>query len=98
MHIRAGTEPDPEPMTDINTTPLVDVLLVLIVMLIITIRAQRRAVSREMRGRRSPPPPVPPIIVRLDIDASGRFLWNGEPLADRGALEARLKQAAAEAN
>ena len=94
MQIKAGTEPDPEPMVDINTTPLVDVLLVLLVMLIITIPIQLNAVSLEMPGRNAPVPPVPPQVVRLDIDASGRYLWNGEPVADRAALEARLREAA----
>jgi biopolymer transport protein ExbD len=98
MHIRAGTEADPEPMADINTTPLVDVLLVLLVMLIITIPIQLQAVGLEMPGRHSPPPAVPPVVAQLDIDAAGRFLWNGEPLADRTALEARLREAAHEAN
>lgn len=98
MHIRAGTEPDPEPMADINTTPLVDVLLVLLVMLIITIPIQLQAVSLEMPGRNAPPPQAPPTVVRLDIDAGGRFLWNGEPLADRAALETRLREAAAQAD
>lgn len=98
MHIRAGTEADPEPIADINTTPLVDVLLVLLVMLIITIPIQLRAVGLEMPGRHSPPPAVAPVVAQLDIDAAGRFLWNGEPLADRAALEAKLREAAHEAN
>ena len=97
MHIRAGTEPDPEPMADINTTPLVDVLLVLLVMLIITIPIQLQAVSLEMPGRSAPPPPTQPAVVRVDIDAGGRFLWNGEPLADRAALETKLREAATQA-
>jgi biopolymer transport protein ExbD len=98
MHIRAGSEPDPEPLVDINTTPLVDVLLVLLVMLIITIPVQLHAVALEMPGRNAPVPPQPPVVVQLEVDAAGRFAWNGEPLADRGALEGRLRDAAAEAN
>ena len=98
MLVRAGTEPDPEPIADINTTPLVDVLLVLLVMLIITIPIQLQAVSLEMPGRNAPPPLQPPVVVQLDIDAAGRFLWNGEPLADRSALEAKLHEAATQAN
>jgi biopolymer transport protein ExbD len=98
MHIRAGTEPDPEPMVDINTTPLVDVLLVLLVMLIITIPVQLHAVSMEMPGRHAPTPPQQPVIVQLEVDAAGRFVWDGEPLADRAALEARLRDAAAQPN
>ncbi|HYE40889.1 MAG TPA: biopolymer transporter ExbD [Ramlibacter sp.] len=96
MHIRAGTEPDPEPMVDINTTPLVDVLLVLLVMLIITIPIQLNAVSIEMPGRNAPVPPQPPVIAQVDVLPGGFYLWNGEPLADRAALEAKLQQAARE--
>ncbi|MCC2633732.1 ExbD/TolR family protein [Ramlibacter sp.] len=94
MMIRTGTEPDPEPIVDINTTPLVDVLLVLLVMLIITIPIQLHAVALEMPGRNAPQPSVPPAIVQLEVDAAGRFVWNGEPLADRQALEAKLREAA----
>ena len=96
MHIRAGTEPDPEPLVDINTTPLVDVLLVLLVMLIVTIPIQLHAVDLEMPGRNAPQPPQQPVVVQLDVDAAGRFLWNGEALAGRPALEARLREAAAQ--
>ena len=94
MHIRAGTEPDPEPMVDINTTPLVDVLLVLLVMLIITIPIQLNAVDLEMPGRNAPRPAEPPVVVQLEINPAGQFVWNGEPLADRAALDARLADAA----
>ena len=96
MHIRAGTEPDPEPMVDINTTPLVDVLLVLLVMLIITIPIQLHSVGLEMPGRNAPRPQVPPEVVQLEVNAAGQFLWNGEALADRAALEVRLREAAAQ--
>jgi biopolymer transport protein ExbD len=98
MHIRAGTEPDPEPMVDINTTPLVDVLLVLLVMLIITIPIQLHAVGLEMPGRNAPRPELPPQVVQLEVNAAGQFLWNGEPLADRAALDARLRETAAQAD
>ena len=97
MQIKAGAEPDPEVMVDINTTPLVDVLLVLLVMLIITIPIQLHAVNIEMPGA-SAPPPTEPTVVQLDVTAAGQFLWNGEPLADRAALEAKLRQAAAQAD
>lgn len=97
MHIRAGTEPDPEPMVDINTTPLVDVLLVLLVMLIITIPIQLHAVDIEMPGRSTPPPEQPPAVVQLDVAPGGQVRWNGEPLADRAVLEQRLREAAGQA-
>ena len=94
MHIRAGTEADPEPIVDINTTPLVDVLLVLLVMLIITIPIQLHAVDVEMPGKSAPPPLVQPTVVQLEVQPGGRYAWNGEPLADRGALDAKLREAA----
>ena len=98
MMLRTGTEPEPEPIVDINTTPLVDVLLVLLVMLIITIPIQLHAVSLEMPGRDAPQPAVPPAIVQLEVDAAGRYVWNGEPLADRAALETRVRDAAQQAD
>ena len=97
MHIRAGTEPDPDPIVDINTTPLVDVLLVLLVMLIITIPIQLHAVDLEMPGKSAPPPQTVPVVVQLQVQPAGRYVWNGELLADRGALEARLREAAQQA-
>jgi biopolymer transport protein ExbD len=91
-------EDDAREMVDINTTPLVDVLLVLLVMLIITIPIQLHSVNLEMPSVNAPPPPVEPAIVQLDVTPAGTFTWNGEPLASREALEARLRDAAAKAD
>ncbi|MES3002218.1 MAG: biopolymer transporter ExbD [Pseudomonadota bacterium] len=92
--IPLGSDSEAEVMADINTTPLVDVLLVLLVMLIITIPIQLHSVQIEMPGRNAPPPLTEPQVVRLDITPAGAFVWNGEVLAGRGALEERLQQAA----
>ena len=90
-----STGGDPEVMVDINTTPLVDVLLVLLVMLIITIPIQLHSVNIEMPGKQSPPSPVEPQVVRVDVTPAGIFIWNGEALSSRDELEARLRIAAA---
>jgi biopolymer transport protein ExbD len=90
-----GSDSEDEVMVDINTTPLVDVLLVLLVMLIITIPIQLHSVNIEMPGTNQPPPPVPPEIVRIDVTPGGGFVWNGQPLAGRAELDERLRQAAA---
>lgn len=90
-------EREDELMVDINTTPLVDVLLVLLVMLIITIPVQLSSVTIDMPGE-SPPPPVRPVVVSLDVLPGGAIAWNGEPLADRAALDARLAEASAQPN
>ena len=95
MHIGSGRSDEPEVIMDINTTPLIDVMLVLIIMLIITIPVQLHAVNLNM-PQASVPPLVKPEVITLDIEASGRLLWNGEALPDRAALEARLKAAAAQ--
>ncbi len=95
MHIGSGHSDEPEVMMDINTTPLIDVMLVLIIMLIITIPVQLHAVNLNM-PQGNPPPLTTPEVVTLDIDASGALRWNGEAVVDRAALEARLKAAAAQ--
>ena len=85
---------DPEVMVDINTTPLIDVMLVLLIMLIITIPIQTHAVKLNMPVGNPPPPPTPPEVVTVEIDFDGTVLWNGEQVADRPTLEARLRGAA----
>ena len=95
MNVGSGNpNKDPEVMMEVNTTPLIDVMLVLIVMLIITIPIQTHAVKLNMPVGNPPPPVKPPTIVQIDVDFDGTVLWNGEMLADRDALEARLVDAA----
>ncbi len=86
------------PVPDINTTPLIDVMLVLLVMLIITIPVQLHSVKLNLPiAPPSAPPPLPPEVVRLDIPPGGTVLWNGEALADEAALRERLAAAAQQA-
>jgi biopolymer transport protein ExbD len=87
---------DPEVMVDINTTPLIDVMLVLLIMLIITIPIQMHATKLNMPVGNPPPPPTPPEVVQIDVDFDGTVLWNGAVVPDRGQLEARLQQAASQ--
>jgi biopolymer transport protein ExbD len=94
IHIGAGEEGDADVMVEMNTTPLIDVMLVLLVMLIITIPIQLHSVNLDMPSAAAPPPLVEPQVVRIDVTAAGQLLWNGELLADRAALEAKLGAAA----
>ena len=85
---------DPDVMVDINTTPLIDVMLVLLIMLIITIPIQTHAVKLNMPVGNPPPPPVPPEVVTIEVDFDGTLIWNGRVVPDRQELEARLRAAA----
>jgi biopolymer transport protein ExbD len=91
----AGSK-EPDVMMDINTTPLIDVMLVLLVMLIITIPIQLHSVNLNMPIGVPPPPTVLPEIVKLDIDPAGAVYWNGEPVPDRATLEDKIRNAAAQ--
>jgi biopolymer transport protein ExbD len=84
-------------MMDINTTPLIDVMLVLLVMLIITIPIQLHSVNLNMPIGNPPPPLVLPEVVKIDIDDRGAVYWNGEVVPDRSTLEAKMTAAAHQA-
>jgi biopolymer transport protein ExbD len=86
---------DPEVMVDINTTPLIDVMLVLLIMLIITIPIQTHAVKLNMPIGKPPTQIVQPQVVTIDIDFDGTIIWNGETLSGRPELENRMRGAAA---
>jgi biopolymer transport protein ExbD len=87
-----------EPIMDINMTPLIDVLLVLLIMFIITIPIQTHAVKMNMPIGPSAPPPKPPEIVRIDVDFDGTIGWNGILVNGRGELESKLASVAAQAD
>jgi biopolymer transport protein ExbD len=92
-----GGASDMDVMIDINTTPLIDVMLVLLVMLIITLPIQLHSVNLNMPIGNPPPPLIKPEVVKLDIDPSSVVYWNGEAMPDRATLEAKIQNAAAQA-
>ena len=88
-------ESDDDVLCDINTTPLIDVMLVLLIMLIVTIPIQLHAVNLALPGASAAPTPPPAVSVRIEIDAAGRIRWDGALLEDDAALQVRLREAAA---
>jgi len=91
MNVGTGnSSSDPEVMVDINTTPLIDVMLVLLIMLIITIPIQTHAVKLNMPVGTPPPVVKEPTIVKIDIDFDGTITWDGEAI-DPQTLETRFK-------
>ena len=73
---------DDEPMMDINTTPLIDVMLVLLIMFIITIPSQTHAVKLDLPvdSQTNTPPPIDPVKNKIVIEPNGTILWNGAPV------------------
>ena len=69
-----------EPMMDINTTPLIDVMLVLLIMFIITIPIQTHAVKLDLPqdSNNSNPPPIDPVKNKIVVTKAGQILWNGQ--------------------
>ena len=93
MNVSQRGANDPDVMVDINTTPLIDVMLVLLVMLIITIPIQLHSVNINMPTGNPPPQLVKPEVVKIDIDPQSVVYWNGEPV-DGGSLQDKLKSIA----
>ena len=78
------------PMADINVTPLVDVMLVLLIIFIITVPVMKHAVNIDLPRATNQPQDAKPETIRLSVDASGSFFWNDEAVDD-AALAVRLK-------
>ena len=77
-----GSNQEGEPMMDINTTPLIDVMLVLLIMLIVTIPPQTHAVKLDLPVNQvnQPPPPIDPVKNVVSVNAQDQVLWNGVPV------------------
>jgi biopolymer transport protein ExbD len=80
-------------MNEINMTPLVDVMLVLLIIFLVTIPALQHAVRIDLPHASSQPEAVKPAHVDVAVQADGTVLWDGQPVTDDG-LRARIAQAA----
>ena len=90
MSIGGGED---EPMMDINMTPLIDVMLVLLIMFIITIPVMTHAVKLDMPRATNAPSNAQPVVINLEIDFDGTVLWNGTPV-EIEALEGYFRREA----
>jgi len=84
-----------EPMCDVNTTPLIDVMLVLLVMLIVTLPMQTHAVKLDMPiPNPNQPPPPPAERISIEIDSDGTIVWNGSPVSGIPQLDSYFRSEA----
>ena len=93
MGMNVGTSSandEPEVMMEINTTPLIDVMLVLLIMLIITIPAQLHSVNLDIPLPSNAPKKADPVVYRVDVDANSVVNLNGKPLANAAELELKF--------
>jgi biopolymer transport protein ExbD len=90
MNVGSDSGGEDEVMIDINTTPLIDVMLVLLIMLIITIPIQTHAVKLDFPPPQQTPPTEPPPVVNIVIDFDGSIYWDNDLVPDRPTLEGKL--------
>jgi len=92
MAMSVGSGGDDEPMMDINTTPLIDVMLVLLIYLIISLPPATHAVKLDMPQGKAAPKTVEPEVINLEVDFDGTYLWNGTPVDSVATLENYFSQ------
>jgi biopolymer transport protein ExbD len=92
MNVPQGDDDDV--MVEMNTTPLIDVMLVMIIMLIITIPVQTHAVKLDMPSPNAAPPTTLPEVIKVDVDFDGTITWNGNVVTDAETLKTYLLQTA----
>jgi biopolymer transport protein ExbD len=90
-----GTQDDADAvMNEINMTPLVDVMLVLLIIFIITVPVMKHSVNVDLPRATNQPELIKPETVRLSVAADGQYFWNGAPVTDE-ELSSRLQAEAA---
>jgi biopolymer transport protein ExbD len=87
MSMSVGSAEGGAPMMEINTTPLIDVMLVLIIVLIMSIPVMTHATKLDMPQTNNPPPLVRPEVIQIDIDFDGTIVWNGTVVSGIPQLE-----------
>ena len=90
LQLRSAGDDD-EVNASINTTPLVDVMLVLLIIFLITIPVVRQTVPLSLPKEVNEPRQTKPENIEISVDREGRVYWNAQPLADHAALVERLK-------
>jgi biopolymer transport protein ExbD len=97
MAMSIAAHDDSGPIADINTTPLVDVMLVLLILFIITLPVMTNSTNLHI-GKGPPPQTVPHEAISLSIDFDGTILWNGAVVQDLAQLESYFRAEAGKAN
>jgi biopolymer transport protein ExbD len=92
MNVSSSGGGEAEPMMDVNTTPLIDVMLVLLVMLIITIPIQLHTVNLDMPPPTTNVPPTPPVVHTVMIDFDGTVYWDEAALPNQAAVDAKMRE------
>jgi biopolymer transport protein ExbD len=92
MSMNVSTSGADEPMCDVNTTPLIDVMLVLLVMLIVTLPVQNDAVILDTPIPTDAPPPPPSERIVIEIDSDGTIVWNGGVVSSIPELDRLFQQ------
>lgn len=89
MGMNVGSNDDDDVLLDVNMTPLIDVMLVLIIMFIIIIPIPNNAININLPNGAPPPQSneKPPEIINLKLDTQGKIFWNGQPVENQQALE-----------
>lgn len=93
MNVGSGSG-EADVMVEMNTTPLIDLMLVLIVMLIMSLPPQTHAVKLDMPVTTPPPPLVVPPVVDIVVDFDGSIYWNNELVSSGAQLQSYLRSAA----